>query len=106
MLAGRLRHRVEFQNETLSSDGQGGSTRTWATRATVSASIKPLRAEERFYNEQLQHNGTHSLLIRYRSDIEPTDRVKFGSRYFQIVGIINTNELNKQLVITCKELNL
>ena len=106
MLAGRLRHRVEFQNETLSSDGQGGSTRTWATRATVSASIKPLRAEERFYNEQLQHNGTHSLLIRYRSDIEPTDRVKFGSRYFQIVGIINTNELNKQLVITCKELNV
>ena len=106
MLAGRLRHRVEFQNESLSSDGQGGSTRTWATRATVSASIKPLRAEERFYNEQLQHNGTHSLLIRYRSDIEATDRVKYGSRYFQIVGILNPNERNRQLVITCKELVL
>ena len=87
MLAGRLRHRVEFQNETLSSDGQGGSTRTWATRATVSASIKPLRAEERFYYEQLQHNGSHSLLIRYRSVIEPTDRVKYGghiSRWLEL----------------------
>ena len=104
MLAGRLRHRLVFENESLAADGQGGSTRTWGTRATVSGSIKPLRSEERFYNEQLNANGTHEVVIRYRSDIEASDRISFDSRYFQIVGIINPNERDRQLVITCKEI--
>jgi len=107
MLIGRLRHRITFEKETLVDDGQGGETRSWGTRATVSASIKPLRAEERFYNEQLNHNGTHEIVIRYRDDISSTDRIKIGSgRYFQIVGIINPNERDRQLVITCKEINV
>ena len=106
MLAGRLRHRLVFENESLSTDGQGGATRTWATRATVSGSIKPLRADERFYNEQLNHNGTHEVVIRYRTDIEASDRISYDSRYFQIVGIMNPNERDRQLVITCKEIIL
>jgi len=105
MLAGRLRHRLEFEKSSLSSDGQGGQTRAWSTRATVSGSLKPLRAEERFYNEQLNHTGTHEVVIRYRDDLESSDRIKFGSRYFQIIGIMNPNERNRQLVITAKEIN-
>ena len=50
MLAGRLRHNIEFQQESLAADGQGGSTRSWSSRAFAYASMKPLRAEERFYN--------------------------------------------------------
>ena len=107
MLIGRLRHRITFQNESLVDDGQGGEVRTWDDRTDASfASIKPLRAEESVYNEQLNHNGTPEVVIRYRDDIVSTDRIKISSgRYFQIVGMINPNERDRQLVITCKEIN-
>ena len=104
MLAGRLRHRINFQQESLAADGQGGSTRTWTSRSFASASMKPLRAEERFYNEQLNHTGTHEFVIRYRTDIAETDRIKFNGKFYQITGIINPNERDRQLVITAKEI--
>jgi len=104
MLAGRLRHRITFQQESLAADGQGGSTRSWSTRASAFASMKPLRAEERFYNEQLNHTGTHQFTIRYRTDLDETDRIKFGGKFYQITGIINPNESDRQLVITAKEI--
>jgi len=105
MQIGKLRHRIDIENQSLSSDGQGGSSRAWATRATVWSSIKPLRSEERFYNEQLKLQTTHEILLRYRDDVVSTDRIKYGSRYFEIVSIKNIDEGGRLLVLLAKETN-
>ena len=103
MEIGRLRHRIDIESQSLSTDSQGGSSRTWATRATVWSSIKPLRSEERFYNEQLKLQTTHEIIIRYLSTVLSTDRIKFGSRYFEIVSLKNIDEAGKLLIILAKE---
>ena len=103
MQIGRLRHRIVIESQSLSTDSQGGSSRAWATRATVWSSITPLRSEERFYNEQLKLQTTHHILIRFRSDVDSTDRIKYGSRYFEIVSLKNIDEAGRLLIIVAKE---
>jgi head-tail adaptor len=46
---------------------------------------------------------SHEVRIRYAADITPRHRLTFHSRKFAIVGIVNTNEANEELVLNCIE---
>jgi len=37
---------------------------------------------------------THKIRIRYRSGMTSKNRIKFGSRYFNITSILNPDERN------------
>lgn len=82
----KLRHRVELQSKTEARDAVGGFSHTWATEATVYASIEPVRAADTQEAQQIEHRVTHTIWIRHRTDIQPDWRVRFGSRIFNIIG--------------------
>jgi len=103
MRIGDLRHRVTFQDWTKVSDGMGGTVDTPADVCTVFAAIWPVSATEQVQAGQTVMTVSHRIRIRYRSDITAKLRVKFGSRYFAIVSIINPNESGKLLDLMCKE---
>ena len=88
MDAGRLNHRVTIQTPTTSADAAGGVTQTWATFATVWARIEPLSAHRLFQAQQANADVTGVAHIRYLAGLEPTMRIKFGSRYLRIQSII------------------
>jgi len=100
---GGLRHRIELQKFTSVADGMGGSTNTWNTEDTVRAAIWPASAAEQLKAGAQTMTATHRIQIRYYDGLAPSWRVKFGTRYFSIVSIIDKDEKHVQMDLICRE---
>jgi SPP1 family predicted phage head-tail adaptor len=74
------------------------------SHSKVWANIKP--KIQLPYNEEQKKLTfvTHTIEIRYRTDITAEMRIKFGNRYFEILSIINPDEAKERLVLECREL--
>jgi SPP1 family predicted phage head-tail adaptor len=100
---GRLRHRIAIERVTETRDTDGSVIETWSTYATVQASIDPISGREYFAAQSVQADVTHRIVIRYLSGIVPKMRVKYGSRIFDILSVINVSERNGELQLMCRE---
>ncbi|MCK4824251.1 phage head closure protein [bacterium] len=104
MQIGFLNKRIILQQPTLVSDGMGGHSTTWTTgEITVWSAIWPVSGKEQIQSMQNVGIITHKIRIRYRSALNVSWRIKFGSRYFNIVSIVNPEERREWLDIMCKE---
>lgn len=103
-LIGNLNKRITVQYETRVADGMGGFNTTWTDLADVWAAIWPVSAKETISSMQNVMEISHRIRVRYRSTILPSYRIKFGTRYFNIVSIINPNEKNEWMDILAKEI--
>lgn len=103
MIIGKLRHRLELQSATDSTDSYGQPTRTWATYATVWGSIEPMSASEGPLADQLQGAISHLVTVRYNSTLAVEHRIKFGTRYFNVVGVRDFEERGIYQEIDAKE---
>jgi SPP1 family predicted phage head-tail adaptor len=100
---GRLRHRIAIERVTETRDTDGSVIETWSTYATVQASIDPISGREYFAAQSVQADLTHRIVMRYLSGIVPKMRVKYGSRIFDILSVINVSERNRELQLMCRE---
>jgi SPP1 family predicted phage head-tail adaptor len=100
----KLKHRVTIQqqNGTL-NDGGGNIKPNWVDVVTVWASVSPINAQESIIAERRGQQVTHSISVRYRTDISPKMRLLFNGRVLDIQTIVNINEENKELKIQCLE---
>jgi SPP1 family predicted phage head-tail adaptor len=91
MEAGKLRHQVELQRVAVAVDSHGDQTKTWTTIATVWASIEPLSGREFLQASQTMSDVTVRIKLRAYPGITltPKDRVKFGTRTFDIRHIVD-----------------
>ena len=106
MRAGALRHTISIQESTETSDGLGGFSTTWSDKTgmgSVPAAIWPLSAKESLDALKLELQVTHKIRIRYRSGITAKNRVKFGTRTFNIISLINRDERSVSLDILALE---
>lgn len=109
MRAGELRHSIVIQMATTGRDSYGAATLTWTSGRNTQAAIWPLRGKEYFAAQQVQAGVTHKIRIRYQTlanstVIGPQHRIKFGSRYFNIISPpINSDERNIMLEMMCSE---
>lgn len=107
MRAGTLRHTVTLQSPGGTKDAFGSRLTTWDDVADVPASVEPISGREQFLAAQRQATTSHIVTIRYGdtwSDIDATWRIKFGARVFTIdAPPRNTEERNKEIILTCTE---
>jgi SPP1 family predicted phage head-tail adaptor len=101
---GDMRHRVELHAVTEARDGYGQPVETFAKHSDAWASIEPISMSEKIKSEQIKGERTHKITIRYNSAVVRTDRVIYGTRTFEIVGIVNPEERNALMQLDCKEL--
>jgi len=102
--AGKLRSKVTIQNPYNVEDVFGAVVDTWATYKQVWASIEPLTGKENFDYLKENEEITGKIRIRYLRGVNAKMRVKLGSRYWEIVNIIDVNERHKEMIILVKEL--
>lgn len=103
MQAGKLRHRVTIQEQSTARDTFGQRVDTWTTVATVWASVEPLQGREFLDGRSLEAEISLRVRMRYRSGVEPTMRLSWGGRIFEIVAITSTEERGRELVLMCRE---
>jgi SPP1 family predicted phage head-tail adaptor len=100
---GALGKRITLQYPVETTDGMGGFSTVWTDDCTIFAAIWPVSANEAVAANATSMVISHKIRIRYHSTAKASWRVKFGSRYFTIISIVNPNEGNRQQDLLCKE---
>ena len=99
-VVGDLRRRVALQAPTDSIDSYGQAIRTWATYATVWASVVSTPGSEPQSALMQSSVTTYTITMRYRTDVLPTHRMIYGAITLNIVGLSTVEGVNKHLKIT------
>ena len=102
---GVMRKKVEIQKIGEARDAEGGFTPApFVTEKTVWANINPLSAMERVQGDQVKAIRSHRIIIRFYSPgITTADRIKMGTRIFNIVSIVNPGERGCNTIFDVKE---
>lgn len=108
-MVGSFRHRIDIEQKTTVPDGSGGTTFTWATYYTCSASVSPMKGSRVLADNQTNLIGASVFLIRDNTAITITQdmRIKFKSDYYTLnMPPVVIDEKNRfiQLVATKKAL--
>ena len=105
MQAGKLRHRIDIEQQVGTSTNEYNEVTTgWAALvSSLPAQVETTGGDERRYQQQTEAGMTHVVLIRYRSDVTPTMRVKWGTRVLHIESVVETDNRGRSLVLLCKE---
>lgn len=103
MNIGDLRHKVTIQTKSVTRGTAGQEVETWADTATKWASIEPLTGREYWQAQQINAEMTSKITIRYYFGLTTTNRIKFGTRCFDILSVQNIKERNEFMVLMCKE---
>lgn len=101
MNSGKLKEPVTFQRKTLTSDGAGGMTQSWATvsGAPTRAHVMPVSGSERYASDRVEATVRLRLVVRYTSALRESDRVQIRNRLHNIRFIDNVEFANKWLQI-------
>jgi len=96
---GKLRHRISIEPVAETQGSDRSSIESWLTYATVQASIESMSGREYSDAQTTQADITHRIYLRYVSGVIPKMRVKYGTRIFDVLSVINTSadRMNKSL---------
>jgi len=111
MRIGLLRHRVTIEAFTAIQDEYGEPIETWAdlpTNPHMWAEIQSKAAGERFVSggEQVQAAVSHTVTIRYRTDLTVHMRLLDRGRYLMIENVVDVSGQGRELVLMCSEVQL
>ena len=106
--AGTLNKRVTIQAPTAGTqDTYGDVPLVWSDVATVWASVTPTAAGELTDDPRVRHETQYAVTMRWHPDVTPRCRLKWvnrgTTRYLQIGGRIDVDELGGRLELTCSE---
>lgn len=88
MLAGKLRHRVDFQTlGEVQDPGSGEMVPGWSTVwSKVPAAVTPLSARDLIAAQAAQSEASARVVIRYRAGVLPTMRIIHRGEVYDIKG--------------------
>jgi SPP1 family predicted phage head-tail adaptor len=101
--AGRLRHRVTLEEPGTSVGLDGGLLNTWTPVATVFAEVLDLRGREFIAAREAHAELSVKVRIRYRPNVRPTMRVRFGARVLDVVHVVDVGGIFRLLELMCSE---
>lgn len=102
--ASYMRQRVTLETPTLPTDGEPGPS-TWASKATLWARVEASAGNEQNRGDQMQSVVNYTVTIRYRSDVTPRMRFKYGTQYLNILAVFDPSGDREILRCQCKELD-
>jgi SPP1 family predicted phage head-tail adaptor len=114
MQAGELRKRLKIQQRVTTQDSSGAQLRTWSDYITsttdhcIWAEIEPISAAMKFYAGAEQAALTHTITIRYRTDLADPLAVSamrgiYNNRYFYFKTPRDEGERHRWLEIDAQE---
>lgn len=90
--AGKLRHRVQIQQQTTMLTSFGEQDTVWTVVADVWAAIEPLSAREFVTANELQSKVSARIIIRYRDGIRASMRIMQKNKVYSIEGVLSDKD--------------
>ena len=100
---GSMREQITIQSLGTTRDTGGGISSNYSDSQTIQASIKPLNGKEVYKQGKLQDHVSHEIMIRFNSSVTAKNRIKLGSRFFNIRSVINVDERSRYMKILAEE---
>lgn len=89
MRAGKLRHHITIQHQSLAQDpNTGAMVHEWAELTKTFASIEPLSARDFIAASAVQSEVIARIVIRYRDDVEAGMRILHRGKVYTIKGVL------------------
>jgi len=104
MNIGHMDRRIALQSTTLTTNDYGQRVASWATYATVWASIKYKGGSEKVTDDQVGSTQTVDFTIRYSTDVsgvKASHRLVYNSQNYEILYV---QEIGRKegLILVCE----
>jgi SPP1 family predicted phage head-tail adaptor len=99
----KLRHLVAIQSRATTPNAHGQLDDTWTTILTAFADVEPVSGQSQESAGAELATVTHTITIRFRSNITTRNRLVYGQRIFDIVSVIDVEERHFWLQLGCVE---
>ncbi len=111
MAIGKLRHKLNVQTQTRTSDGGGSQNVTYSDSFSIFGMIEPKTGSERVFGDQLEERVTHIITTRFNRNISFKNRLQYRfnrdgashTRTFNIKRVINRDTRDRYLDILVEE---
>jgi len=99
-------HTIDVQRNNPTPDRKGGRPDNWeALHTSIKARIRPVSARELAQWGGLPTVLTHIVYVADASlEIREKDRIVYGGRTFNVLGVRDVDELGRYLIINAEEL--
>lgn len=102
---GTLRRRLLLEAPISTPDGLGGATRAFATVAALWAQVEWLGGGERWRMGRLEQAGTHRVTLRWRAGVDAGQRLRDGTRIYDIRAVCDPDGGRRRLVCLVEEIS-
>ncbi len=96
---------VEYHVLTVTSDGAGGTSGSWAKSFDFFARVEPVKGYRRLEYSQIIKGNGYVVTTRYRDDITNEGRLKVGDTEMAIHSVVNKDFRNKEIEIIADDGN-
>jgi len=104
-----LRDFVTLRTQLPTSDARWGPGTDWVDYAQVWASVLPMptttAGTESFVNQGVQSETGYNVILRYRTDVSPQDRIIYRGTTLEILSVVDPDGLRTTLAIQAKQYN-
>ena len=102
-MIGSMRHRVEIQSATGTSDGMGGRSRVFNTLDEVWARITEKTGKEQLSRGKIIDAYSHVMVCRHTPSLTTQARVKYGNRLFNVISVVNMDGRERYMEAVLEE---
>ena len=104
MQIGDLNRRIEVLEKRVSKDAYGGEEIEWIPIGRVWAKIEPGSGSEFLNAQQVQAENPTKITVRFYAGLTVMERIRYGDKLYEIIGIGDEETSHRWTVITAKEL--
>ena len=105
LASGLLRERITLESRQTTRDAVGGENVTWQHETDTWAAIDAITGRESAVASQLAAVTSLSVVMRARSDVQPTWRVRWGSRVLSIEAVLPSAKKDRTTLLCSEGLN-
>lgn len=103
---GTLRDRVQLLRKDMTVEPEGGHQTMFVPMATVWARVHALSARQASEADGRAVRITHSVVMRYRNELQAGDRIAYRGRALEVVAANDVNGRRAYLACSCAETRL
>jgi SPP1 family predicted phage head-tail adaptor len=103
MLAGKMNRQITIQTKSVTYSSFHEPIETWADYKTIWAEVITTGGTEFYAAQKLDAQTSCLFRIRYVTWLTNLMRIKFGTRYFDILSINDVNGKRVEMQVSAKE---
>jgi SPP1 family predicted phage head-tail adaptor len=103
---GTLRERVDMAAKTTTIGTGGGQIITYAPLGRAWARVTAKSARTTDFGDAAATLATHTVVLRFRTDIGPGDRITWRGQAFEIVDAADLNGRRAYLSCQCRQIKV